>query len=42
MAVSSTQIRNLIKNGEDFKHLLTKEVSDYIIKNSLYDYEQKH
>lgn len=41
MVVSSTQIRNLIKNGKDFTHLLPKDVSDYIISNGLYGYEQK-
>ncbi|MBR3972019.1 MAG: nicotinate (nicotinamide) nucleotide adenylyltransferase [Ruminococcus sp.] len=41
LAVSSTQVRNLIKDGKDFTHLLPKAVSDYIITNGLYGYEQK-
>ncbi len=37
--VSSTIIRNAIKNKTEYKHLLPKRVSDYIEANSLYDYE---
>lgn len=42
MMVSSTEIRCLIKKGKDFTHLLPQKVSDYITKNGLYGYEQKH
>lgn len=34
--VSSTQIRNAISNGDDYKHLLCEKVSDYIKVNGLY------
>ena len=37
--VSSTLIRNAVKNKEEYKHLLPVKVSDYIRKNSLYAYE---
>lgn len=37
--VSSTLIRNAVKNKEEYKHLLPVKVSDYIMKNSLYAYE---
>lgn len=36
--VSSTQVRNLIKLGDNFSHLLPEKVSEYIIENGLYDY----
>ena len=36
--VSSTQVRNLIFEKADFSHLLSNEVSEYIIRNGLYDY----
>ena len=36
MAVSSTDIRNRIKNGEDISGLVPKAVEDYIRKNNLY------
>ncbi|MBS7021015.1 MAG: nicotinate (nicotinamide) nucleotide adenylyltransferase [Firmicutes bacterium] len=34
--ISSSQIRELIANGFDYKNLVTKEVYDYIQKNHLY------
>ena len=37
--ISSTQIRNAIRDKSEFTHLLPKKVSDYIINNSLYNYE---
>ncbi len=37
--ISSTLIRNAIKNKEEYKHLLPVRVSDYIKMNGLYDYE---
>lgn len=36
--VSSTEIRTLISSGGNFNHLLGSGVSEYIIKNGLYDY----
>ena len=36
MTVSSTEIRNKIKNGEDFSTLVPPEVENYIIENKLY------
>ena len=38
--VSSTQIRDNIKNNKPFSHLLDPSVSDYIITNGLYGYEK--
>ncbi|MCQ2957512.1 MAG: hypothetical protein MJ180_01265 [Candidatus Gastranaerophilales bacterium] len=34
--ISSTQIRNMIKNNEDISGIVPKEVRDYIEKNNLY------
>src|SRR5579872_939325 len=34
--ISSTIIRERIKNGQSIRHLVPKEVGDYIIKNGLY------
>lgn len=34
--VSSTQIREAVSKGEDYKHLLCEKVSDYIKANGLY------
>ena len=34
--ISSTQVRNNIKQGKEFKHLLPKEAYEYIIKNNKY------
>lgn len=34
--ISSTAIRKRIKEGKSIKHLVTKEVEEYIIKNKLY------
>lgn len=39
--VSSTIIRNAIKNKTEYKHLLPQKVSDYIEANGLYDYENQ-
>lgn len=39
--ISSTIIRNNIKNKEEYSHLLPKKVSDYIRLNGLYNYEDK-
>lgn len=39
--ISSTDVRNAIKNNSEFSHLLSKEVSDYIKVNGLYSYECK-
>lgn len=36
-SLSSTEIRNKIKNKENILELLDKEVCDYIIKNNLYE-----
>lgn len=36
MAVSSTEVRNKIKSGEDFSMLVVPEVENYILKNKLY------
>lgn len=37
--ISSTQIRNNIKEGKEFKHLIPKEAYDYIILNNRYKKE---
>lgn len=34
--ISSTMIKEMIKNKESVSHLLVKDVEEYIIKNSLY------
>lgn len=34
--ISSTQIRELIKSGKDFRSLVPKEVYNYIKENNLY------
>lgn len=37
--VSSTQVRNNIKAGKEFKHLVPKEVYEYILLNNKYEKE---
>ena len=34
--LSSTQIRNMVKNGEDISHLVPEKVAQYIKENKLY------
>jgi nicotinic acid mononucleotide adenylyltransferase len=34
--ISSTMIKEMIKNKESASHILIKDVEDYIIRNSLY------
>ena len=34
--VSSTKIREMIKNGDDVQNLISKEVLEYINENELY------
>ena len=34
--LSSTQIRNMVKNGEDISHLVPQKVADYIKEHGLY------
>jgi nicotinate-nucleotide adenylyltransferase len=34
--LSSTQIRNMVKNGEDISHLVPEKVAQYIKENNLY------
>ena len=34
--LSSTQIRNMVKNGEDISHLVPEAVAEYIKENKLY------
>ena len=36
VVVSSTQIRSMVKNGEDISDLVPKEVEAYIKENNLY------
>ena len=36
-SLSSTEVRNRIKNNEDILELLDKEVYEYINKNNLYE-----
>lgn len=36
MTVSSTEIRNKVKNGEKFSTLVMPEIENYILKNKLY------
>ncbi len=38
MQISSTQIRNLISADDEFSHLLSEGVSEYIARNELYGY----
>ena len=38
--VSSTEVRELIKAGEPFEHLLMPKAAEYLKQNSLYGYEQ--
>ncbi|MCQ2536539.1 MAG: nicotinate (nicotinamide) nucleotide adenylyltransferase [Lachnospiraceae bacterium] len=38
MDISSTMIRNLIKSGEEWKHLVPKEVYSYIKEKGIYNY----
>lgn len=38
MQMSSTQVRSLISEKADFSRLLSDEVSEYILRNGLYDY----
>lgn len=40
--VSSTQVRNNIKQGKEFKHLLPKEAYEYIMKNNKYEKENRY
>lgn len=37
--ISSTQVRNNIKEGKEFKHLLPKEAYEYIMLNNKYEKE---
>lgn len=39
-AVSSTEVRDSIRNKKPFTQLLSKKVSDYIIEKGLYGYEE--
>jgi len=34
--VSSTQLREMLKNGEDVGELIPKNIADYIYENGLY------
>lgn len=36
LEISSTQVRNAIKQGSGFEQILDKRVADYILKNKLY------
>jgi len=37
LKVSSSEIRNKIKSGEDFSNLVPEKVYDYIIKRRIYN-----
>ncbi len=37
--ISSTDVRNAVRDKKDFTHLLPEKVSDYIKTNGLYNYE---